>query len=206
VHIGYDERRAHALHAGSDMLLHPTRFEPFGLTPLYAMRYGAIPIGSRVGGLVDTVCDADLDPQRATGVLFDGDTVDDMQHAVTRAFALYSDTERWQAMQRNAMASTATGPGRPAPISRPTPMWPTWQYGPCSYRARCRWSGPPTPARFRTSGWPGRPPPSPPHWPMWWGASGSGGLSLAWCARGSNVLINCDNNRSVHVRSVCHGL
>jgi starch synthase len=145
VHIGYDERRAHALHAGSDMLLHPTRFEPFGLTPLYAMRYGAIPIGSRVGGLVDTVCDADLDPQRATGVLFDGDTVDDMQHAVTRAFALYSDTERWQAMQRNAMASTATGPGRPAPISRPTPMWPTWQYGPCSYRARCRWSGPPTP-------------------------------------------------------------
>lgn len=104
VHIGYDERRAHALHAGSDMLLHPTRFEPFGLTPLYAMRYGAIPIGSRVGGLVDTVCDADLDPQRATGVLFDGDTVDDMQHAVARAFALYGDSERWQAMQRNAMA------------------------------------------------------------------------------------------------------
>ncbi|WP_413456712.1 glycogen synthase GlgA [Herbaspirillum huttiense] len=104
VHIGYDERRAHALHAGSDMLLHPTRFEPFGLTPLYAMRYGAVPIGSRVGGLVDTVCDADLDPQHATGVLFEGETAADMQHAVARAFALYSDTERWQSVQRNAMS------------------------------------------------------------------------------------------------------
>ncbi|WP_443113850.1 glycogen synthase GlgA [Herbaspirillum seropedicae] len=104
VHIGYDERRAHALHAGSDMLLHPTRFEPFGLTPLYAMRYGAIPIGSRVGGLVDTVCDADLDAERATGVLFDGDRASDMEAAVDRAFALYADNERWQSMQRNAMS------------------------------------------------------------------------------------------------------
>ena len=86
------------------MLLHPTRFEPFGLTPLYAMRYGAIPIGSRVGGLVDTVCDADRDPQRATGVLFEGESAADMQHAVARAFALYNDTERWQSVQRNAMS------------------------------------------------------------------------------------------------------
>ncbi|WDZ94246.1 glycogen synthase GlgA [Herbaspirillum sp. WKF16] len=104
VHIGYDERRAHALHAGSDMLLHPTRFEPYGLTPIYAMRYGAIPIGSRVGGLVDTVRDAGLDPANATGVLFDGETVADMQDAVARAFELYADTRRWQAIQRNAMS------------------------------------------------------------------------------------------------------
>jgi starch synthase len=103
VHIGYDERRAHALHAGSDMLLHPTRFEPFGLTPIYAMRYGAIPIGSRVGGLVDTVRDADLDPANATGVLFDGETTADLEAAVARAFALYGDSERWKSMQRNAM-------------------------------------------------------------------------------------------------------
>lgn len=103
VHIGYDERRAHALHAGSEMLLHPTRFEPFGLTPLYAMRYGAIPIGSRVGGLVDTVRDATLHGQQATGVLFDGDTAADLQQALTRAFALYADNETWQSIQRNAM-------------------------------------------------------------------------------------------------------
>ncbi|WP_432239008.1 glycogen synthase GlgA [Herbaspirillum robiniae] len=104
VHIGYDERRAHALHAGSDMLLHPTRFEPFGLTPIYAMRYGAIPIGSRVGGLADTVRDADLDAANATGVLFDGETAADMEAAVARAFVLYADNERWQAVQRNAMS------------------------------------------------------------------------------------------------------
>jgi len=104
VHIGYDERRAHALHAGSDMLLHPTRFEPFGLTPIYAQRYGAVPIGSRVGGLVDTVCDIDVDPARATGVLFDGERAEDMQQAVARAFAIYNDNERWQAVQRNAMS------------------------------------------------------------------------------------------------------
>src|SRR5690606_30445906 len=47
VHIGFDEPHAHLLHAGADVLLHGSRFEPFGLTPLYAMRYGSVPIGSR---------------------------------------------------------------------------------------------------------------------------------------------------------------
>jgi starch synthase len=58
VHIGYDERRAHALHAGADILLHGSRFEPCGLTQMYAMRYGTLPIASRVGGLADTIVDA----------------------------------------------------------------------------------------------------------------------------------------------------
>ncbi|SAL70149.1 glycogen synthase [Caballeronia peredens] len=58
VHIGYDERRAHALHAGADILLHGSRFEPCGLTQLYAMRYGTLPVASRVGGLADTIVDA----------------------------------------------------------------------------------------------------------------------------------------------------
>ncbi|WP_061171821.1 glycogen synthase GlgA [Caballeronia hypogeia] len=57
-HIGYDERRAHALHAGADILLHGSRFEPCGLTQLYAMRYGTLPVASRVGGLADTIVDA----------------------------------------------------------------------------------------------------------------------------------------------------
>src|SRR5690606_25849061 len=57
VHIGFDEQRAHLLHAGADILLHGSRFEPFGLTPLYAMRYGTIPVASRVGGMVDTIND-----------------------------------------------------------------------------------------------------------------------------------------------------
>jgi starch synthase len=108
VHIGYDERLAHALHAGADMLLHGTRFEPFGLTPIYSMRYGTIPIGSRVGGLIDTVVDAGVAgsaPATANGVLFDGEEPQDMVAAVERAFELFSRPGEWQAMQRNAMAA-----------------------------------------------------------------------------------------------------
>jgi starch synthase len=105
VHIGYDERRAHALHAGADMLLHPTRFEPFGLTPIYSMLYGTIPVCSRVGGLCDTIVDAsDTKPDtRATGVLFDGETAEDLSRAVDRALDLYMRPAVWQSMQRNAM-------------------------------------------------------------------------------------------------------
>jgi starch synthase len=117
VHIGYDERRAHALHAGADMLLHGTRFEPFGLTPIYAMRYGTIPIASRVGGLIDTVVDAGPEgPARtgAQGVLFDGEQAADMIAAVNRAFELFGHAGEWQAMQRNAMSADFAwaGPAR----------------------------------------------------------------------------------------------
>ncbi|KIF83578.1 glycogen synthase GlgA [Noviherbaspirillum autotrophicum] len=108
VHIGYDEMRAHALHAGADMLLHGSRFEPFGLTPLYSMHYGTIPIASRVGGIVDTVVDAGLSglpPQDASGILFDGEAADGMTAAVSRAFALYENPAEWHPMQCNAMSA-----------------------------------------------------------------------------------------------------
>jgi len=108
VHIGYDERRAHALHAGADMLLHGSRFEPFGLTPLYAMRYGTVPIASRVGGIHDTVIDAGLagtPVQQASGILFDGEDQDSMTAAVSRAFALYDNPAQWHVLQRNAMTA-----------------------------------------------------------------------------------------------------
>jgi len=108
VHIGYSEDLAHLLHAGSDILLHGSRFEPFGLTPLYAMRYGTIPIGSRVGGMVDTIHDPgsagnDEVMGLATGLLFDGDKVEDMCGAIDRALGLRSVTTIWRRMQRNAM-------------------------------------------------------------------------------------------------------
>ena len=110
VHIGFDEAQAHRLHAGADILLHGSRFEPFGLTPLYAMRYGAIPIGSRVGGMVDTIIDpgaqAGQDAMRqASGILFSGETVADMQAAIDRAMALRRRPEIWSAMQRNGMTA-----------------------------------------------------------------------------------------------------
>ncbi len=108
VWIGFDESRSHLLHAGADILLHGSRFEPFGLTPLYSMRYGTIPIGSRVGGMVDTI----LDPgpgvppgamRTATGVLFRGDTVQDMARAIARAMSLRGRPDIWRAMQTNGM-------------------------------------------------------------------------------------------------------
>lgn len=106
--IGYDEAVAHRLHAGSDMLLHGSRFEPFGLTPLYAMRYGSIPIGSRVGGMADTIDDpgprAPLSAMAgANGLLFDGDDPAAMNAAIARALRLREDAMLWRTMQRNAM-------------------------------------------------------------------------------------------------------
>ena len=108
VHIGYCEDLAHLLHAGADILLHGSRFEPFGLTPLYAMRYGTIPIGSQVGGMVDTIRDPGLEAddeamKLATGLLFKGDRVEDMCAAIDRALRLRTNGEVWLNMQRNAM-------------------------------------------------------------------------------------------------------
>ncbi len=110
VRIGFDEDAAHLLHAGGDMLLHGSRFEPFGLTPLYAMRYGTIPIGSRVGGMADTIVDlgasAGRDAMRsATGVLFEGESVDAMAAAITRTLMLYRRPDIWRAMQHKAMTA-----------------------------------------------------------------------------------------------------
>lgn len=110
VNIGYSERLAHLLHAGGDILLHGSRFEPFGLTPIYAMRYGTIPVCSRVGGMADTVVDPGRDAgphavSSASGVLFDGDSVYDMLGAIERAVALRQHPKLWRAMQKNGMTS-----------------------------------------------------------------------------------------------------
>jgi len=108
VQIGYDETRAHRLHAGADILLHGSRFEPCGLTQLYAMRYGTIPVASRVGGLADTILDYSTADGRgedcATGFLFDGETTDDVTHAIGRALAAFAQPSAWHALQRNAMS------------------------------------------------------------------------------------------------------
>lgn len=108
VHIGFDEAQAHLLHAGADILLHGSRFEPFGLTPLYSMRYGTIPVGSRVGGMADTILDPGMHRpaaamRSATGILFEGDHPRDMALAIDRAMALHGMPGIWSAMQANGM-------------------------------------------------------------------------------------------------------
>jgi starch synthase len=105
VRIGYDESFAHRVTAAADIALTPSRFEPCGLTTMYAMRYGALPLSRRVGGLADTIVDPESpDPESggATGFLFDDDTYDAMMSCVERAKRWYVN-EDWIALRDSAM-------------------------------------------------------------------------------------------------------
>ncbi|MGE5540066.1 MAG: glycogen synthase GlgA [Gemmatimonas sp.] len=100
VHIGYNEPLAKRALAGADVVLAPARFEPCGLTQMYAMRYGALPVSRRVGGLADTVADGE---GAATGFLFEDATATDFKGAIHRACSAYANTASWKRMQRHAM-------------------------------------------------------------------------------------------------------
>ena len=115
--IGYDEDLAHVLQAGSDAILVPSRFEPCGLTQLCALRYGSVPVVARVGGLVDTVIDANaaaLAAGVATGVQFAPITAVGLEAALHRAVALFRTSDTWRMLQLNGMASDVSwrGPAR----------------------------------------------------------------------------------------------
>jgi starch synthase len=102
-HIGYDEGLSHRIQAGCDALLVPSRFEPCGLTQLYAMRYGTVPVVRRTGGLADTVIDVD-EARGGTGIVFDQPDPASLIGAVTRAVELYRQPEDWRAVMLNGMA------------------------------------------------------------------------------------------------------
>lgn len=104
--IGYDEPLAHRLQAGADSIIVPSRFEPCGLTQLYGLRYGTLPLVSRVGGLADTVIDANEAALRdgvATGFQFAPVTTDALSIAISRVVELHADRAAWQRVQRRAM-------------------------------------------------------------------------------------------------------
>jgi starch synthase len=103
--IGYDEALAHLIQAGSDALVVPSRFEPCGLTQLCALRYGAIPIVSRVGGLADTVIDVEETGRPATGFKFGPVTVEALAGALHRASILWQDQQAWRTLQHNGMST-----------------------------------------------------------------------------------------------------
>jgi starch synthase len=105
---GYNEKLSHLVQGGSDVILVPSRFEPCGLTQLYALRYGSIPLVSRVGGLNDTVIDANsaaMLADVATGIQFAPPTSEALGDAIRRTFALYADDKTWKKMQRRGMKS-----------------------------------------------------------------------------------------------------
>lgn len=104
--IGYDEALSHRMQAGGDAILVPSRFEPCGLTQLYGLAYGCVPVVARTGGLADTVIDANLAALAAgtpTGVQFAPVNYYALAAAVSRTVALYRQPEVWRTMQRNGM-------------------------------------------------------------------------------------------------------
>ena len=103
VRLAYDEAFAHQMVAGADAMLVPSRFEPCGLTQLYALRYGTVPVVRRVGGLADTVLDL-VEGDASTGIVFDDASGAAMAEAMTRTVALYRDPPAWQRMVLRGMA------------------------------------------------------------------------------------------------------
>jgi starch synthase len=106
--IGYDEGLAHLIQAGADALVVPSRFEPCGLTQLCALRYGAVPIVSGVGGLEDTVVDVDANViagEGRTGFKFAPVTTPNLADALERAHAAFRDKAAWSQLQQSGMAT-----------------------------------------------------------------------------------------------------
>ena len=108
VRIGFDPEEARALFAGADFLLMPSRFEPCGLSQMYAQRYGALPIARRTGGLAETI-----EPGK-TGILFERAEVSALEAAISQACGLYGEPKTFHAMRRAAMARDFSweGPAR----------------------------------------------------------------------------------------------
>jgi starch synthase len=100
VHIGFDEREARRIYAGSDFLLMPSRFEPCGLTQMYAQRFGSLPIAHRTGGLADTIVDG------VTGFLFGDASAGSLLKAIARARDTFESNTRLNAMRRSAMSQS----------------------------------------------------------------------------------------------------
>ncbi|HSO45915.1 MAG TPA: glycogen synthase GlgA, partial [Rhodoferax sp.] len=106
VRIGYDEAFAHRIFAATDVTLVPSRFEPCGLTQMYGLKYGSLPLAHRVGGLADTVVDCALEnlaDGTANGFVFDDFTSEALARAMRRAFALYERRSEWRSVRQRAM-------------------------------------------------------------------------------------------------------
>jgi starch synthase len=106
VRIGYDEDFAHQIFSATDVTLVPSRFEPCGLTQMYGLKYGSLPLVHKVGGLADTVVDCSLEAlaaETANGFVFDDFSAEALARAMRRAFALYERPVEWRRVRQGAM-------------------------------------------------------------------------------------------------------
>ena len=106
VRIGYDEAMSHRLFAGGDAVLVPSRFEPCGLTQMYGLRYGTLPVVAAVGGLADTVIHANpaaISAGVATGITFHPTDAVAFATALRQLMALHASKKLWTRVQKNAM-------------------------------------------------------------------------------------------------------
>ena len=121
---GYDERLSHLLQGGADAILVPSRFEPCGLTQFCGLRYGCVPVVARVGGLADSIVDANdaaIAAEVATGIQFMPVERAGLDAALARALALYGDQAVWTRMQKRGMktdVSWTVSAGRYAALYR----------------------------------------------------------------------------------------
>jgi len=104
VKLGFDEALAHLIEAGADAFLMPSRFEPCGLNQMYSQAYGTPPIVAPVGGLLDSVTDADANAVHGTGFVMRGADAAALTDALQRAMQAWKETLRWRRIQANGMA------------------------------------------------------------------------------------------------------
>lgn len=102
--LGFDQTLAHKILAGCDMLLVPSLYEPCGLTQMFSIKYGTIPIVRATGGLQDTIIDPNEDHRPGTGFKFDRFRAVDLVRAVRRAVKTFQNQASWKAMMLEAMS------------------------------------------------------------------------------------------------------
>ena len=98
LHIGFDEGLAHRIEGGADVFVMPSRYEPCGLSQLYSLRYGTVPVVRKTGGLADTVVPLTAKARqvgRATGFHVEEDTADALLAVLRRTGAVYQDRTMW---------------------------------------------------------------------------------------------------------------
>ncbi|MBZ9720322.1 glycogen synthase GlgA [Mesorhizobium sp. AD1-1] len=104
--VGYDEGLSHIMQGGCDAIVIPSRFEPCGLTQLYGLRYGCVPVVARTGGLADTVIDANeaaVSAGVATGFQFAPNNGGALLHAIRRLVDAHASPTVWESLQRQGM-------------------------------------------------------------------------------------------------------